>query len=253
MKAPQMLTAAACCIAALVLPAAAANEGALTVETTPEGIEVWLDDTYVGDSPIVGKKLQAGRYRVKLVDPVQHTSVVEDVLVQPDKVTVVEKTMEGKFGSLKVTSDPEGASAYLLTSLGTTPLSNDFMNPGKYRVELRHPSKRYATATEDVVVPRGKTVNLAKTLEKRSPFDLKAFIRLALGAGAVGGFAWAIVEHGRHDKWETMARPDVNPLAQTPSVQKAYEDDAHSAAVRRTVGIVLGSACVVGFEIVAFF
>jgi hypothetical protein len=229
----------------------AAEEGALTVKTTPEGIEVWLDDKYVGDTPIIDKKLKAGRYGVKLVDPIQHTSVIEEVLIQAEKSTVIEKTMKGKFGSLKVSSDPEAANVYLLTSLGKTPVSNDFMNPGKYHLEIRHPNARYAPMAEDITIPRGEVVTLSKTLEKKSPFDLKAFVRLALGAGAIGTFVWAIVEQGNKRENETRADPTVTTVS--PDVRKGFEDQAHSAAVKRTVGIVLGCACVVGFEIVAFF
>jgi hypothetical protein len=225
-------------------PLFAGDEGSVTVKTDPEGIEVWIDGKYLGDSPIAGKMLKAGRYTIKLVDPIQHTSLSEEVLVQSGKDVILEKTMKGKFGGLKVDSDPEGAQVSLLTSLGKTPLSNDFMNPGKYRIEIRHPRKRYAVVSEDIVIPRGETVTLNKTLEKTSPFNMKALVRLGLGAGAVASFVWAIVEQGNYK--DAKARDDFtnDPKA---------DDDAHSAAVQRVFGIVLGSACVVGFEIVAFF
>jgi hypothetical protein len=239
-------------IAGFAVCARAEAEGTLTVQTDPDGIEVWLDDKYLGDTPIMDKKLKAGRYTVKLVDPIQHTSMFEEVLIQPDKSTVIEKTMKGKFGSLKVGSAPEAADVYLLTSLGKTPLANDFMNPGKYRVEIRHPNKRYAPVSQDIVIPRGETVTINKTLEKTSPFDLKAFVRLALGAGAIAGFVWAIVEQGQYKKFDTLSDPDVNTTATSSELQKK-KDNAHGAAVQRTFGIILGSACVVGFEIVAFF
>jgi hypothetical protein len=218
---------------------AAADDGSLTVKTTPEGVEVWIDEKYAGDTPIIDKKLKSGRYNIRLVDPIQHTSVTEEVLIQDDKNVILEKTMSGKFGSLKIQSNPEGANVYLLTSLGKTPVSNDFMNPGKYHVEIRHPNKRIAVLREDVVIPRGETISLEKTLEKSSPLNLKVIARLGFGAGAIAGFAWAIAENGNAKEYSKN--------------YKNHPNDEQSAKIKRNVGIVVGCVCVTGFEIVAFF
>jgi hypothetical protein len=213
---------------------AATEDGILTVKTDPEGIEVWLDDKYVGDSPIVDKKLKPGRYNLKLIDQIRHSSTSEDVFIQPAQTTVVEKTVVGKFGSLKVNTQPDGAEVSISTALGKTPLSNDFMTPGKYRLEIKHPGNGYVPAVEEIVIPKGKAVELNKTLQKKNALDTKALARLALGAGAVGGYVWGAVQNGRfHGTFTPAARS--------------------SAQVQRTLGIVLGSVCVVGFEIVAFF
>jgi hypothetical protein len=205
-------------------------DGSLTVKTDPDGIEVWLDDKYIGDSPILDKKLKAGRYALKLVDPVQHTSTVEDVFIQAGELTMVEKTIKSRYGSLKINSDPEGADVYVLTSLGKTPVSNDFIIPGKYRLEIKHENKSYDKVVDDIVVPKGETVVLNKTLPKKNALDNKALLRLAFGAGAIGGFVWAIVE-----------RSDPNWRG------------ANGSVTGEILGITLGSLCVVGFEIVAFF
>ncbi|MBD3347371.1 MAG: PEGA domain-containing protein [Chitinivibrionales bacterium] len=224
-----------------------AEEGTLTVRTQPEGVEVWLDDNFIGDSPILEKKLKPGRYTLKIIDPVQHTSLVEEVFIQSGEATIIEKTVKGKFGSLRITSDPEGANVHLTTTLGKTPLANDFMNPGKYRLEIEHPSKRFKTETQDIVIHRGKTVTLNKSLERHSVFDTKALVRLGLGAGAIVSYMWAIIEQGNVGRNEIKEEnADIEDMAN-------YEDLRKKAATKRTVGIILGSACVIGFEIVAFF
>jgi hypothetical protein len=209
----------------------AESEGAITVKTDPDGIEVWLDDKYIGDSPVMAKKLKAGRYSLKLVDPVQHTSTVEEVFIQANEQTVIEKTIKSRYGSLKLSSDPEGADVYILTSLGKTPVSNDFIIPGKYRLEVRHQNKSYDKIVEDVVVSKGETVTLNKTLPKKSPLDNKALLRLALGAGAVGGLVWTAVE----------------------SFDANFNSPSNGSRNGQILGIVAGSLCVIGFEIVAFF
>jgi hypothetical protein len=187
--------------AAVRMPVSAGAEGTLNVKTDPDGIEVWLDDKYIGDSPIIDKKLNAGRYSLKLVDPIQHTSSVEEVFIQANEQTVVEKTMKSRFGSLKVSSEPEGADVSILTSLGKTPLSNDFIIPGKYRLEINHPG--YKPTVADIVVPKGETAAIQKSLEKKNVLDTKGLAKIALGIGAVGGIAVALVEtndpHFPHD------------------------------------------------------
>jgi len=240
-----MLTA----LIALSAPATRAADGSLTVKTDPEGIEVWLDDNYIGDSPILEKKLKPGRYSLKLVDPIQHSSTVEEVFIQDNEETVVEKMITGKFGGLKVSSDPEGAEVSIATALGKTPLSNEFMNPGKYRLHIQYPGKNWVPVTEEIVINKGKTISLSKTLEKKSPFNLTTLVRLGLGAGAIVSYVWAIVEQGEHKYYS--AKLENNLLLEAERTE--FKDKDHSAQVQRTWGIILGSACVVGFEIVAFF
>ncbi|HUI92571.1 MAG TPA: PEGA domain-containing protein [Chitinivibrionales bacterium] len=209
----------------------AESEGTLTVKTDPDGIEVWLDDKYIGDSPVMAKKLKAGRYSLKLVDPVQKTSTVEDVLIQANEETLIEKTVKSRYGSLKLNSDPEGADVYILTSLGKTPVSNDFIIPGKYRLEVRHQNKSYDKVVEDVTVAKGETVTLNKTLPKINALDGKALLRLALGAGAIGALVFTAVE----------------------GFDKNSKSQGNGSQNGQIIGIVAGSLCVIGFEIVAFF
>jgi PEGA domain len=206
-------------------------DGTLTVKTDPDGIEVWLDDKFVGDSPLLDKKLKAGRYSLKLVDPVQHTSTVEEVFIQAGEQTVVEKTIKSRYGSLKINSDPQGADVYVLTNLGKTPLSNDFIIPGKYRLEIRHQNKSYDKVVEDIVVPKGETVVLNKTLPKKNMLDNKALLRLAFGAGAIGSLVWTVVE----------------------SYDPKFKDASNGSRNGQILGIAAGVLCVIGFEIVAFF
>ncbi len=205
-------------------------DGVLTVKTDPEGIKIWLDDKYIGDSPLLDKKLKPGRYSLKLVDPVQQTSSIEEVFIQAGETTVIEKTVKSNYGSLKVTTDPEGAEVSVLTGLGKTPLSNDFMIPGKYRLEIKHPGKYYEKFVTDIVIPRGEMVTMNKTLEKKKSFNGKAVARLVLGAGAIAGFIMAVVE--------------------------ASDDNfrgTNGTVPGMVIGITAGTLCVIGFEIVGFF
>ncbi len=232
-------------------------DGMLSVKTDPEGIEIWLDDQFVGDSPLTDKKLKPGRYSLKLVDPIQHSSTIEEIFIQDGETTVIEKTIKSKFGSLKINSTPEGAQVYISSDLGNTPVSNDFMNPGKYRIELRHPNKLYKSVMEDVTIPRGESVTISKTLEKRKVLDGKAKLRLLLGAGAAGGYVWAIIKQGDYKSWDTKLNEISNYSKLTPTerIKKTdkWNNERSKAGVMRTLGIIGGSLCLLGLEITAFF
>ena len=223
-------------------------DGFLTVRTDPDGIEVWLDDNFVGDSPIIDKKLKSGRYSLKLVDPVQHSSTVEEIFIQDNENTVIEKTIKSKFGTLRVNSVPEGAQVSIATELGPTPVSNDFMNPGKYRLEIRHPDKKYQPVIEEIIIPRGESVSLSKTLVKEKPFDKKDFWRLALGAGTAGGYVLGIIQYGNYKKLQQQEL-----LGLTPEKVADAKDGKPAALATSILGIVGGSLCLIGLEILAFF
>lgn len=232
-------------------------DGMLSVKTDPEGIEIWLDDQFVGDSPLIDKKLKPGRYSLKLVDPIQHSSTIEEIFIQDEETTVIEKTIKSKFGTLKINSAPEGAQVYISSDLGNTPVSNNFMNPGKYRIELRHPNKLYKSVMEDVTIPRGETVTISKTFEKRKILDGKAKLRLLLGAGTAGGLVWAIIKQGDYKSWDTKL-DEINNYEYITTTERdrkrtKWEDERTKAGVMRTLGIIGGSLCLLGLEITAFF
>lgn len=229
-------------------------DGFLTVRTDPDGIEVWLDDNFVGDSPIIDKKLKSGRYALKLVDPVQHSSTIEEIFIQDNENTVIEKTIKSKFGSLRVNSVPEGAVVSIATELGPSPVTNDFMNPGKYRVEIRHPDKKYIPVVEEIMIPRGESVSLTKTLEREKTFTNKDMWRIALGAGTAAGYIWALVEHGNYNEYRVKDEYKMfSTELQSQDKKEDFNAKANGSFVKSVLGIVGGSLCLIGLEIVAFF
>jgi hypothetical protein len=212
-------------------------DGILTVKTDPDGVEVWLNNNFLGQSPVMAKKIKAGKYTLKLVDPTQHSSITEDLLVQDNDTAVIERTISSKFGSLRVGTEPEGADVYIASELGKTPLSNDFMNPGNYRIEIRPQSPRFHAKVSEVTIAKGESVSLNETLEKDAFFTKKTVISFALLAGTAGGFVWGLVEQGNYRMY----------------TERGSSSSANGAAVQRTFGIIIGSACAVGLEIVTFF
>lgn len=229
----------------MVSVASGVEEGRLTVTTDPDGIEIWLGDNFIGNSPVTDKKVPVGRYMLKLIDPVQRISQEEQVMITSSTPVIIEKKMKPKFGTIKVTSIPEDADVYFMMPLGKTPLTNEFINPGKYVMEVRPANKKFHPSISDIVVTAGSTRLVADTLVREKILSNKAVLRLALGAGAVAGFVWAIIEQGEYQKFTD--RHSTDP-ADRNAVSKSQ-----SAGLYRNLGIIGGSLCVIGFEIVAFF
>ena len=172
---------------------------------------------------------------------------MKTLLIQDGEPLVIERTITSKFGSLKVTSDPDGADVYIATELGKTPLSNDFMNPGKYRIEIRPDGKRYQTAVSDVTIPKGETVTLDKKLTANNFFSTRNVVALGLLAVSAGGFTWGIIEQGHCGMYQERMKTTL------PAGKSALQDKIDGASLGRALGITLGGMGLIGLEIVVLF
>ncbi|MBN1982704.1 MAG: PEGA domain-containing protein [Chitinivibrionales bacterium] len=237
------------CIMGMFFLCFSVEEGSLSVSTDPEGVEVWLGDKYIGDSPIVNRKLKGGRYLLKLVDPVQQVSSTEEIFIQDGKNTVIETSLKTKFGTLKVESEPTGSEVHLYSMLGKTPLENNFMNPGKYLIEIRHKNQRYIPAISEVTIPQGRKVEITNVLAKKSLMNPLAFARIMLGGVCAGGYIWALIEQGLYKEAQTSMVYIGENSVNYPLQKKRR----NRAALYRTCGIVIGSVSMVSLQIVAFF
>jgi len=227
-------------VCTVLISTVVAEEGLLTVTTDPEGVEVWLGDNYIGNSPIAAKKVPVGRYTVKLIDPVMRISQTEQVMITANATVVIEKKLKPKFGTLRINSVPEDAEVYMTMPLGKTPLVNEFINPGKNILEIRHPNKLYKSSSENVTVSEGVVNNVLDTLEmvQIKVNNKKIIARLALGGLAAAGFTFAIIR----ERDKQLHLRDYNS-----------GNDAGRARTQEVLGITVGALSIIGFEIIAFF
>ncbi len=87
--------------------------------------------------------------------------------------------------TVEVKSNPPGAKSSILINLGHTP-TEQYVKPGSYRLEVRHPNERYlALDTSITVTPNIKNI-LYADLQKRPLLTSKAIGRIALGFVSVG-------------------------------------------------------------------
>jgi hypothetical protein len=228
-------------VCTVLISAVVAEDGMLTVTTDPEGVEVWLGENYIGNSPITAKKVPVGRYTIKLIDPVMRISQTEQVMITANATVVIEKKLKPKFGTLRINSVPEDAEVYMTMPLGKTPLVNEFINPGKYILEIRHPNKLYKPSSENVTISEGVVNTVLDTLETvqvPKVNNKKIIARLALGGLAAAGFSFAIIK----ERDKQLHLKDGNS-----------GNDAGKARTQEVLGITVGALSIIGFEIIAFF
>ena len=230
------------------------NLGTLTVLTDPIGVEVWLGNRFLGNSPLKSIPLPTGSYKLRLISTLYHTSVNENIEISREGETLVEKKILANFGSIKLTSIPSDAKITISSTLGKTPLETEMMNPGRYTVIVtpqNSDSKFYQSDTLDLKVEPGKITSDSIVLKKQKILTRKFMFRGVLGAAAIGSFVWAIIENGKAHDFENYAKI----YSENGEPQKAADanDNAKKARIFRNIGVVAGSLSVVGFEIVAFF
>ena len=98
-----MLAAAAC----------APKTGALSIDSTPDGAEVYVDGAFAGKTPLKTAEIKPGRHVVRVV-LTGHTPFEATVEVQAGKTSeVAARLLKDVFNPVLVESDPEGAAVYV--------------------------------------------------------------------------------------------------------------------------------------------
>jgi serine/threonine protein kinase len=117
--------------------------GALEVSSRPMGAKVWLDDRFLGTTPIEREEIEIGTYRI-LVTKDGFEPYSESLEIRSDRTATVRTTLMALTGGLKVTSVPSGASVYFNGEyLGKTALEKDTGIPvGDHQLLLRKPGYR---------------------------------------------------------------------------------------------------------------
>jgi hypothetical protein len=139
-----------------------------------------------------------------------------------------------QYVRLRVDSDPPGADVVIVAELGKTPLVNEFVVPGMYKIELRH-ENGYLPATEELTLRADQQAVVSHRLKKPPLFTKHRQIQLAIGTAAIAGFAYAVYEQGEHN----TLRQKYN-FAKRENEEKAteYLDTSKDAALKRTLALV---------------
>ncbi len=220
------------------------GEGTLSISTHPDDIEIWLDGMFIGQSPVHKKLLTSGSYTLLFIDPSTHTSQSEQIVIKENEHLQMERTISPKFGSLTINSDPPGARVFISAEIGKTPVSNEFMVPGEYRLQIEHAGK-YLPYTQEITITQGKPTTISPQLSKPQLLDNKKKLQLGIGIGAIAGFIWAIIE--QKSSSDNMTKAEMLKDSNLQEYKK-HKSKADNCALRRTIGLIIGTSGVAVLE-----
>ena len=107
------------------------------LDTEPQGAAATLDGAFVGTTPVLLPELAPGRHSFGLSLDGHRDAVLEEDLAAPAPVRVFARLVPSS-ATLRVTSDPAGASVYVDDEpRGAAPLAITNALPGSFRVRVR--------------------------------------------------------------------------------------------------------------------
>lgn len=125
--------------------------GLLQVTSTPAGLDVEVDGTPAGKTPIAGMKLAPGRHDVRFVDPSRFLDQSQSVTIAAGETAKVERAFVARKVRLNVTPY---AKVYIRDREFAESPSDAELVPGTYRLTFSCPDLR-AKRTETVTIPPG--------------------------------------------------------------------------------------------------
>jgi len=127
-----------------------AKPGSMNISSEPDGAKIFLDNTFVGITPMSLKKVAEGEHEIRLVK-LNYEPWTRKVIVRSFQPTDVKTTLEVSPGMLSVDSDPPGADIYLKGKfVAITPHILSNIIPGE--VVLRVEKKGYEEWTTSLMI-----------------------------------------------------------------------------------------------------
>ncbi|AEK73694.1 hypothetical protein GQS_09000 [Thermococcus sp. 4557] len=139
--------------------------GYLDAYSNPPGAEVYVDEDYLGTTPITDHKLPLGEHtiKVKMEDYKEYTKTIN---IELGKTTKVEATLSAIPATFKVSSNPSGADVYINGKYrGTTPLTLE-LSPGTHSLTIS--KNGYKEYVMNVTLEAGETVGITVQFENKT-------------------------------------------------------------------------------------
>lgn len=153
------------------------GKSSITITSQNEISEVYVDDEYLGVTPIESKEINAGETRIRMEGELNNYEVTLDLLANSEATLNRDLGVNETFSSgqnfwfeksdsntvLNVISDPTGATIYIDGSeVGKTPFSYDQLTDGEYDLRIEHPG--YESDSSRINVSSGNKLNVSVKL-----------------------------------------------------------------------------------------
>lgn len=159
------------------------------------------------------------------------------------------------YARLRVESDPPGANVVIVADLGKTPLVNEFIVPGMYRIELRRDGG-YLPAVEELTLRGDQQAVVSQRLKKPQLFTKHRQIQMAIGAGAAAGFAYAVYEQGERSAFRQRYKfaKKASAAEGDEHAQKAaeYLETSKDAELKRTLSLIGAGVLTAALQVTIF-
>ena len=157
------------------------NEGTLDIDSMPVGATVYINNKFIGQSPLT-EKVSGGTYDVKLVLEGYQT-FARRITIEKNNTAVVHAKLSKEYGILHVTSTPSNATVFINGKRQgqVTPLELKLPN-GRYTVKVT--KDKFYFFEEEVLVEQGHPFTIEADLVRQvgrliletTPSGAKAYI-----------------------------------------------------------------------------
>jgi len=142
--------------------------GKLVLDSTPSSAKAYLNNTYIGTTPLTVDQLKPGDCQLKLSKD-GYQDWIKKVTIVVSKTNTLSISLIDKpksapvHGQLSIDSTPPSAQVYLNDKVkGTTPLTLDNLTPGTYRLKMT--KEGYQDLKQEVQVKAGETTQITTNL-----------------------------------------------------------------------------------------
>ena len=137
--------------------------GTLSVKTTPDKANIYLDGKFIGQSPIKVPSVLAGEHKVR-AELKDYSPTEKSAEITHQQATEVSLDLSGLPGKILVTSVPEGADVRINgESKGQTTFSGS-LAPGKHTIEVSKDG--FEPSTQEVTLSPNQAQSLSFSLKK---------------------------------------------------------------------------------------
>ena len=134
----------------------------LMVNSTPSGADLYIDDTYVGQTPFQ-KKLKKQRYNYRLSKAKYQPNAGVVDLANTEARKQLDLTLKPDFGSVYITTEPENGAEVIIDNYNTnktTPCTLNEVETGSHRITLRREWYEPVIKEFTLTAEEQKTINV---------------------------------------------------------------------------------------------